>query len=129
MTNKSGDDFDGFRVNIPKCFELNHDMEDPLRLSAHREPVILRVTKLLIYEDMLVRALAQTFFRHREHLMTEEIRREFMEKYGVQVDKNKTDKNKKGDGEKTAGANDPNVNVPKDPDKGTEPFEKNPEEG
>lgn len=46
-----------------------------------------------------------------------------MEKYGVEIDPKK----KKKDGEKTAGADDPNVNVPKDPDKGTEPFERKPD--
>lgn len=49
-----------------------------------------------------------------------------MEKYGVQVDRDKIPKKK--DGEKTAGVDDPNVNVPKDPAKGTEPFEKKPDD-
>ena len=52
-----------------------------------------------------------------------------MEKYGVQIDKKKKVEIKKGLGEKTAGVDDPNVNVPKDPDKGTEPFEKEPDNG
>ena len=50
---------------------------------------------------------------------------EAMEKYGVQIDPDKKPDPKKP-GEKTAGADDPNVNVPKDKDKGTEPFEKKP---
>ncbi len=50
-----------------------------------------------------------------------------MEKYSVKTDSKKTDA-KKAPGEKTAGADDPNVNVPKDPEKGTEPFETDPEE-
>jgi hypothetical protein len=45
-----------------------------------------------------------------------------MEKYGVQIDPEKVPKEKK------AGAGDkvphPNTNVPIDPEKGTEPFEK-----
>jgi|GEM_PF-5014099 len=57
------------------------------------------------------------------------LRRKKMEKYGVEVDKEKVDEQKKkAPGEKTAGTDDPNVNVPKDPDKGTEPFEKKPKE-
>ena len=48
-----------------------------------------------------------------------------MEKYGVQVDKDKVPKKK--DGEKTAGVDDPKVNVPKHPEHGTEPYEKKPD--
>jgi hypothetical protein len=60
--------------------------------------------------------------------MTEDVKESFMEKYGVEIDKKKVeDAKKKTPGEKTAGVNDPNVNVPIDPDKGTEPFEKKPE--
>ena len=44
-----------------------------------------------------------------------------MEKYGVVTDP------KKGT-EKTAGKQDPRKNVPHDPDKGTKPFEKKPED-
>ena len=42
---------------------------------------------------------------------------EGMTKYGVEVEKPKP-------GSKTAGKGDPKVNVPHDPEKGTEPFEK-----
>jgi hypothetical protein len=50
-----------------------------------------------------------------------------MEKYAVEIDQNKVPKEKK------AGAGDkdphPNSNVPLDPEKGTEPFEKRPDDG
>lgn len=48
-----------------------------------------------------------------------------MEKYAVEIDPNKVEK------EKTAGkatADNPNTNVPIDPEKGTLPFEKEPKE-
>jgi len=51
-------------------------------------------------------------------------KKEGMEKYAVEIDKDKSIPKK--DGEKTASKDNPNVNVPKDPDKGTEPFEKKP---
>lgn len=52
-----------------------------------------------------------------------------MEKYGVEIDPKKVaDAKKKKAGEKTASVNDPNVNVPKDDNEGTEPFEKKPED-
>ena len=48
-----------------------------------------------------------------------------MEKYAVQIDPAKVEK------EKVAGAgsvvDDPNTNVPLDPEKGTEPYEKEPD--
>ena len=48
-----------------------------------------------------------------------------MEKYAVQIDKDKVEK------EKLAGAGkspvDPNRNVPMDPERGTEPYEKRPD--
>ena len=47
-----------------------------------------------------------------------------MEKYGVKT--KKPEQIKKEQGEKTAGVDDPNVNVPKHPDKGTEPYEERP---
>lgn len=50
-----------------------------------------------------------------------------MEKYGVEIDKSKVEKEKRaGKGDKVL--DDPNTNVPLDPEKGTEPFEKKPEE-
>ena len=52
-----------------------------------------------------------------------------MDKYSVQIDKTKVEEQKKKEpGEKTAGLSDPNVNVPIDPKKGTEPFEKKSED-
>lgn len=50
-----------------------------------------------------------------------------MEKYGVKTKKLSEIKKKKKDGEKTAGVDDPNVNVPLDPDLGTEPYEEKPD--
>lgn len=61
----------------------------------------------------------------------EEIRRvkgENMEKYGVEIDPEKVEKEKlahKGMPPKP----DPNTNVPLDPEKGTEPYEKEPDDG
>lgn len=49
-----------------------------------------------------------------------------MEKLGVEIDPKRVEK------EKQAGAgsrsDDPKVNVPKDPEKGTEPYEKRPDD-
>lgn len=49
-----------------------------------------------------------------------------MEKYGVQVDPKKVPKEKQG----SAGHKDPhpNTNVPLDPEKGTEPYERRPDD-
>ena len=52
-----------------------------------------------------------------------------LEKYGVKTDPKKVADAKKGKGEKTASVDDPNTNVPLDPDKGTEPFETEPKDG
>lgn len=49
-----------------------------------------------------------------------------MEKYGVQIDPKKVEKEKQAG--KGSRADDPNVNVPMDPEKGTEPYEKRPDE-
>ena len=79
----------------------------------------------LCYFDLLVKANARIFYDRHAHNMTESERKHFMEKYGVQTDPKKiADAKKKAAGEKTASVNDPNVNVPKDNDLGTEPFEK-----
>ena len=51
-------------------------------------------------------------------------RRWKMEKYGVKTKKPLAPK----PGEKTASPHDPNVNVPKDPIKGTEPYEEKPKD-
>ena len=45
-----------------------------------------------------------------------------MEKYGVQIDPKKVEKEKQAG--KGAQVDDPNRNVPMDPEKGTEPFER-----
>lgn len=140
MKNKNGDDFNGVLVKLKdgtevgrlknlrhvdrtdsmrRCYELNYGVS-PLRA----------IIKDLIFLDMLKKANVQMFLDRNTQYMTEDERRLFMEKYGVQVDPKKVDeqkKKKKEPGEKTAGTDDPNVNVPKDPDKGTEPFEKKPE--
>lgn len=49
-----------------------------------------------------------------------------MEKYAVVIDPEKVEKEKKGE----AGDKDPhpNSNIPLDPEKGSEPYEKKPEE-
>jgi hypothetical protein len=117
---------------MQKVFEISYS-EGPFVSGKHRGkfgPSPLRaIIRDLIYMDMLKKAHAATFFQRHEDYMTKEERRAFMEKYGVEIDPKKVDQQKdKKKGEKTAGVDDPNVNVPKDPDKGTEPFEKRPEE-
>jgi hypothetical protein len=92
-------------------------------------PIMLRILKDLIYMDLLRQAHATTFLHRYEGLMSPQERRTFMEKYGVKTDPKKVADAKKKDGEKTAAPNDPNTNVPIDPDKGTEPFETEPEDG
>lgn len=54
-----------------------------------------------------------------------------MEKYGVEIDKRKiVEKEKRGkSGIRPVIPNDPAVNVPIDPDLGTEPFEKEIDDG
>jgi hypothetical protein len=77
-------------------------------MCEYGTPIIMRVLPILI----------------AERIEQETQRRIHMEKYGVQVDPKKVeDAKKKAPGEKTAGVDDPNVNVPKDPDEGTRPFE------
>lgn len=49
-----------------------------------------------------------------------------MEKLGVEIDPKRVEKEKRAG--KGARSDDPNVNVPKDPEKGTEPFEKRPDD-
>lgn len=138
--NENGDDFNGVLVKLQdgteigrltnirhvdrtnsmqKCYELNYGVS-PLRA----------IMRDLIYLDLLEKANAQIFYNHHATNMTEDERRLFMEKYGVEVDPKKVDEAKKAQkpGEKTASVDDPNTNVPKDPDKGTEPFEKKPED-
>lgn len=51
-----------------------------------------------------------------------------MDKYAVEIDPKKTEKEKTAEG-KTAPPNDPNTNVPIDPEKGTLPYEKEPPNG
>jgi hypothetical protein len=87
---------------------------------------LLEVIRDLIYLDLLNKANAAIFYDRYADLMTAQQREDFMEKYGVQIDKSKVPKKGK-DGEKTAGVDDPNVNVPKHPTEGTEPFEKKPD--
>ena len=96
------------------------------KASTWGPPPIRAIMKDLIYLDMLERANASLFFHHHAHRMTEDERRDFMEKYGVEIDKEKVEKEKRaGKGDR---ADDPNVNVPMDPEKGTEPYEKRPED-
>lgn len=64
----------------------------------------------------------------RERLLKEANRRQFMDKYAVEIDPKKIEKEKianKGGKPKL----DPNVNIPLDPDLGSEPFEKEPDDG
>jgi hypothetical protein len=88
---------------------------------------LLGIIKDLIYLDILKQAQFKLLLANNPHYE----RKYLMEKYGVQIDKNKTNKkNKKNTpGEKTAGEHDPNINVPKDPNLGTEPYERKPKNG
>lgn len=51
---------------------------------------------------------------------------EGIDKYAVEIDPDRVDKEKQAG--KGASADDPRSNVPLDPEKGTEPFEKRPED-
>jgi hypothetical protein len=142
--NENGDDFNGAAIKFPdgaKVGELSHidtnvnAVRDKIYemcrvpkefIGGHGTPLIVSITKMLLYDQILSRANAQIFFDRYSSVMTEEERKSFVEKYAVEIDPDKKPDPKKP-GEKTAGKNDPNVNVPKDPDKGTEPFEKKPE--
>ena len=138
MTNKNGDDFNGITIKlsdgtkIGELTNINPVHRDKVMQKVYEltygPSVLPRLVKDMIVLDVIKAAQARTFFLAHQDLFTEEQRRTFMEKYGVQVDPKKVDDSKKQPGEKTAGADDPNVNVPKDPDKGTEPFEKKPED-
>jgi hypothetical protein len=152
--NKNKDDFSGVGivkkggmvVGVIEHFDYGPDLKLPEKIfevgalgtgnipvggrfkGGHGYPIVSRIIRDLIYLDMLKAAHAQTFFNRYERIMTEEERRMFMEKYGVEIDKDKVEKEKKGSaGSKQQVPDDPNVNVPKDPDKGTEPYEKRPE--
>lgn len=98
----------------------------PIKNLQFGPSLLTEVIRFLITEDALNQANVRMFVDRFGEKLSEEERSMIMEKYGVQIDKSKTEKK---DGEKTAGANDPNVNVPKDPDAGTEPYEKEPEGG
>ena len=88
---------------------------------------LMAIVKDLMYLRILEKAQAELYCAHR--YVSDEERRMIMEKYGVKTDPKKVADAKKKDGEKTAAPNDPNTNVPIDPDKGTEPFETEPEDG
>jgi hypothetical protein len=91
-----------------------------LVIRTHDGRKIGRVTSLTVKRDQTMRKVYE---------LTYSIGGEEMEKYGVEIDPKKIDeaKKKQAPGEKTAGVDDPNTNVPLDPNKGTEPFEKKPE--
>jgi hypothetical protein len=61
----------------------------------------------------------------QEELIAEE---EAMDKYAVEIDPKKVEQEKIGS-KGGKGGSDPNVNIPLDPKKGSEPFEKEPEDG
>jgi len=153
--NENKDDFNGVRVvaggqivgkithidldqqhmekTLKRCFELPPPPAEGYvsgSAKGYSESPLRAIIKDLIYLDMLKAARAQYFFYRHEHLFTMDEREAFMEKYGVKIDPKKTEKEKRGaSGEKPKGIDDPNVNVPKDPDLGTEPYEENPEDG
>lgn len=79
--------------------------------------------------EKLKQANAKIFLDYyRQHMSEEEVRK-FMEKYSVQIDPEKVEqeKEKVAHTGKPSPTHDPDINVPKDPKKGTEPFEKKPE--
>jgi hypothetical protein len=49
-----------------------------------------------------------------------------MEKYAVEIDPKKVEKEKRASA--SPGTDDPNRNIPLDPEKGSEPYEKRPED-
>jgi hypothetical protein len=63
----------------------------------------------------------------REYIRPRRPEEEVMEKYGVEIDPAKVEKEKVGSkgGQPKA---DPNTNIPLDDEKGSEPFERDPEE-
>jgi hypothetical protein len=133
--NKNEDEFNGITVKLQDGTKIG---ELQTFNPTHRDKAIQKVCKLnygtplihtimrdLIYLDKLRSANTQLFLNHHPRL-----RRAYMEKYGVQIDPKKVEEEKKKQvpGEKTANVDDPKVNVPKHPDKGTEPFEKEEDE-
>lgn len=88
-------------------------------------PLIQSLIKPLLYLKVLEEANARIF---REYLRPWRPEEEAMDKYAVEIDPNKVEKEKVGSkgGKPTS---DPNVNIPLDPDKGSEPFEKEPADG
>lgn len=145
MVNKNNDEFNGVAVKLSgaeigklttyehaNCAREAFDFLTELKRRTYcldsaktgSVPTVRVIIKYLIYKDLLDKAMAELFYRRYGHLLTVRERMHFMEKYGVQVDPKKVREHKKDRGEKTAGVDDPEVNVPKDPDKGTEPFEK-----
>jgi len=83
-------------------------------------PLIQSLIKPLMYLKVLREANERIF---REYLPLRRSEEEPMEKYGVEIDPAKVEKEKVG----SKGGQpkpDPNVNVPLDPEKGTEPYEK-----
>ena len=111
--------------SMQKVFELNYKGNGEYGTSP-----LMSVIRDLIYLDLLEKANVEMFLNKYDQAMTPDERRYYVDKYGVQIDPKKVEKQKKKTpGEKTAGINDPNVNIPLDPDLGSEPFEKDPEDG
>lgn len=113
---------------------------ETLQLREHRNSTLKKVFELnygnfkktihnLMLIEELKKANAKIFLDRYRHHMSEEETRKFMEKYSVQIDPEKVEqeKEKVAHTGKPSPTHDPNINVPKDPKKGTEPFEKKPE--
>lgn len=111
--------------NIYEKIQVPEGLDNP----EFGRPLVSRLLKDLMYLDILDKARAQYFLDKNSHLLEETERKIFMEKYGVKIDPKKVADAKKSSKEKTASGKDPNVNVPKDPELGTEPYEKDPENG
>jgi hypothetical protein len=87
-------------------------------------PLIQRLIKPLTYLRILREANTKIF---REYIRPWGPEEEPMEKYGVEIDPTKIEKEKIGSkGGKPI--NNPNVNVPLDPKEGTKPYEKDPDD-
>jgi hypothetical protein len=87
-------------------------------------PLIQKLIKPLMYLKVLREANERIF---REYIRPRRPEEEVMEKYGVEIDPAKVEKEKVGSKGVQPKA-DPNTNIPLDDEKGSEPFERDPEE-
>ncbi len=111
---------------IKYAFGLNQEQNNTTQeqKQAYELPVISEIIKIIFYSKTLEELQQRYRELHYPNLFgTGENK---MEKYSVQIDKKKLEQQKKEAGEKTANKYDPKINVPKDPNLGTEPYERKP---